>query len=110
MIFIYYAAMTSDTPSSFLSCNNFRQSEQSVTIKLRTTELGEVNNQEQHLVYCVASLDPRPFPPPVFDRLQYTNMEGEGQGWSHAVMSGRHMGGRCLTVIIPFSVELSLAL
>jgi len=26
------------------------------------------------------SLIPRPFPPPVFDCLQYTNMEGEGLG------------------------------
>ena len=26
------------------------------------------------------SLVPRPFPPPVFDRLQYVNMEGEGLG------------------------------
>jgi len=27
-----------------------------------------------------ASLVPRPFPPPVFDHLQYANMEGEGLG------------------------------
>ena len=28
---------------------------------------------------CLAvSLVPRPFPPPVFDRLQYTKTEGEG--------------------------------
>jgi len=26
------------------------------------------------------SLVPRPFPPPVFDRLQYANTEGEGLG------------------------------
>jgi len=26
------------------------------------------------------SLIPRPFPPPVFDRLQYANTEGEGLG------------------------------
>ena len=35
---------------------------------------------------------PRPFPPPVFDRLQYANTEGEGwEIWSHAVTSGRQM-------------------
>ena len=36
------------------------------------------------------SLIPRLFPPPVFDRLQYANTEGEGLGiWSCAVTSGR---------------------
>jgi len=30
--------------------------------------------------YMPHSLVPRPFPPPVFDRLQYANMEGEGLG------------------------------
>jgi len=29
-------------------------------------------------LYC--SLVPRPFPPPVFDRLKYANTEGEGLG------------------------------
>ena len=28
----------------------------------------------------LSSLVPRPFPPPVFDRLQYANTEGEGLG------------------------------
>ena len=28
----------------------------------------------------ICSLVPRPFPPPVFDRLQYANTEGEGLG------------------------------
>jgi len=42
------------------------------------------------LVWCVCSLVPRAFPPPVFDCLQYANMEGEGLGdWSCAVMSVR---------------------
>ena len=41
------------------------------------------------LNHC-CSLIPRPFPPPVFDRLQYANMEGEGREiWSCAVISGR---------------------
>jgi len=31
-------------------------------------------------VQGVGSLVPRPFPPPVFDRLQYANTEGEGLG------------------------------
>jgi len=31
-------------------------------------------------MYIHASLVPRLFPPPVFDRLQYTNTEGEGLG------------------------------
>jgi len=28
----------------------------------------------------MSSLVPRPFPPPVFDRLQYANTDGEGLG------------------------------
>ena len=40
------------------------------------------------------SLVPRPFPPPVFDRLQYAKMEGEGLGERvTCVTSGRHEGG-----------------
>ena len=36
------------------------------------------------------SLVPRPFPPPVFDRLQYANTEGKAwEIWSCAVTSGR---------------------
>jgi len=36
------------------------------------------------------SLIPRLFPPPVFDRLQYTNTEGKAwEIWSHVVTSGR---------------------
>ena len=30
------------------------------------------------ILWYLYSLVPRPFPPPVFDRLQYANMEGEG--------------------------------
>jgi len=51
-----------------------------------------------HLVSFVYSLIPRPFPPPVFDRLQYANTEKEGLG--DFVTCGyvrqterRHMGG-----------------
>ena len=41
-------------------------------------------------MWCVCSLVPRAFPPPVFDCLQYANMEREGLGdWSRAVMSVR---------------------
>ena len=32
------------------------------------------------VLYCWNSFIPRPFPPPVFDRLQYTKMEGEELG------------------------------
>ena len=32
---------------------------------------------------AVNSLIPRPFPPPVFDHLQYAKMEVEGMGESH---------------------------
>ena len=40
------------------------------------------------------SLVPRPFPPPVFDRLQYAKTEGEGLGERvTCVTSGRHEGG-----------------
>ena len=36
------------------------------------------------------SLVPRPFPPPVFDCLQYANMGGKAwEIWSRAVISGR---------------------
>ena len=59
----------------------------------------------QILLCCfetVASLVPRPFPPPVFDRILYAKTEGEGLGERvMCVMSGRHegkrRGGRCLT-------------
>ena len=41
-----------------------------------------------------ASLVPRPFPPPVCDRLQYAKTEGEGLGERvTCVMSGRREGG-----------------
>ena len=43
---------------------------------------------------CECSLIPRPFPPPVFDCLQYTN-GGEGLGERvMCVMSGRREGRR----------------
>jgi len=40
---------------------------------------------------CRDSLVPRLFPPPVFDRLLYANMEGDSawEIWSHAVTSSR---------------------
>ena len=56
----------------------------------------------------VSSLVPRPFSPPVFDRLQYAKMEGEGLGERvTCVTSGRHEGrregrregGRCPIVV-----------
>ena len=40
---------------------------------------GMENGKEQR-TYTVASLVPRPFPPPVFDRILYAKMEGEGLG------------------------------
>ena len=53
----------------------------------------------------------RSFPPPVFDRLQYANMEGKSwEIWSRAMMVGRHTGDSvqqriskpsCLTVLPP---------
>ena len=40
------------------------------------------------------SLVPRPFPPQVFDRVQYAKTEGEGLGERVTCMtSGRHEGG-----------------
>ena len=43
---------------------------------------------------CLDSLVPWPFPPPVFDHLLYTKMEGEGLGERIMCMtSGRHEGG-----------------
>ena len=39
------------------------------------------------------SLVPRPFPPPVFDRILYAKTEGEGLGERvTCVTSGRHEG------------------
>jgi len=48
------------------------------TYSLNTTVCGRSNTQwiTRHPV----SLVPRLFPPPVFDHLQYANMEGEGLG------------------------------
>ena len=44
----------------------------------------------QGVMYNNISLVPRLFPPPVIDRLQYANMDGEGLGdSSRAVTSGR---------------------
>ena len=49
----------------------------------------------QTSVQSRASLVPRPFPPLVFDRLQYARMEGEGLGERvTCVTSGRHEGRR----------------
>jgi len=49
-------------------------------------------------VCYIHSLVPRPFPPPVFDRLQYANTEGEGLGdfvtcGDVRKTEGRHAGG-----------------
>ena len=42
---------------------------------------------------CNYNFIPRPLPHPVFERLQYANMEGEGQGdLVMCVTSGRHAG------------------
>ena len=45
----------------------------------RTTDFIEVCLYMCALYYW-NSFVPRPFPPPVFDRLQYAKMEGEGLG------------------------------
>ena len=47
------------------------------------------------------SLVPRPFPPPVFDRILYAKTEGEGPGERVTCVTsgrreGRREGGRCL--------------
>ena len=48
-----------------------------------------VNNKELQPIWLV----PRPFPPPVFDRLQYAKTEGEGLGERvTCVTPGRHEG------------------
>ena len=59
---------------------------------MQTEELkrGRPGNEASDLLYSTIanrltlraepSLIPRPFPPPVFDRLQYAKMEGEGLG------------------------------
>ena len=45
------------------------------------------------LVYINSSLVPRPFPPPVFDRILYAKTEGEGLGERvTCVTSGRREG------------------
>ena len=49
-----------------------------------------VETYDNHNEVCSAYLIPRPFPPPVFDHLQYANTAGEFnvnalEIWSHAV-------------------------
>ena len=69
--------------------------------------LGPAGNMHRYNGGMIASMDldsvfllqrsfiPRPFPPPVFDCLQYANTEGEAQEiWSLAVTSGRQTEGR----------------
>jgi len=46
----------------------------------------EVSSSSVGCLQYMCSLVPRPFPPPVFDRLQYTNMEGEGLGISSSAV------------------------
>ena len=62
-----------------------------------------------HLVHFLSvdsatSLVPRPFPPPVFDRILYAKTEGEGLGERVTCVTsgrreGRHRGGRCPIVV-----------
>ena len=53
-----------------------------------------VNIQLKCQRFKLASLVPRPFLPPIFDRLQYAKMEGEGlRERVTCVTSGRHEGG-----------------
>ena len=62
-----------------------------------------------HDTRIVAILIPRPFPSPVFDCLQYANMEGKAwEIWSRVVMPGRwrvDTRGWRPTIIIPFSCQ-----
>ena len=49
--------------------------------------------------FAETSLVPRPFPPPVFDRILYAKTEGEGLGERVTCVTsgrreGRHTGGR----------------
>ena len=60
--------------------------------------LCHLNNALGNLTICrKGSLIPRLFPPPVFDRLQYANMEGEGLGdlFTCVFVEGSTHGGRC---------------
>ena len=55
-----------------------------------TSDLKYVSWLYMCALYCWNSFVPRPFPPPVFDRLQYAKMEGEELGdLIMCMMSGR---------------------
>ena len=64
------------------------------------TSVSRIENLgSQRQDFC--SLVPRPFPPPVFDRLQYAKTEGGGLGervtWVMLGGGGGGRGGRCPT-------------
>ena len=51
------------------------------TVKAGTQERGTERGTEVRCkLKCAFSLVPRPFPPPVFDRILYAKTEGEGLG------------------------------
>ena len=57
--------------------------------------LGTIRHLQTVIEGLRSSLVPRPFPPPVFDHLQYAKMEGEGLRERVTYMtSGRHEGRR----------------
>ena len=68
--YIYIVTKTEITESSIVTLGP----PPSTSVK----DQGEMN--EKCYTECDTSLIPRLFPPPVFDRLQYANTEGEGLG------------------------------
>ena len=73
-----------------------RTSKNHKTVKLGGGHLlGTIRYLQTVIEGLRSSLVPRPFPPPVFDRLQYAKMEGEGlRERVTYMMSGRHEGRR----------------
>ena len=55
--------------------------------------MGDIKHDNTEMHNQICSLVPRPFPPPVFDRILYAKTEGEGLGERvTCVTSGRREG------------------
>ena len=85
-----------------------------ITIDWNIYGLGRVIATVTLPTAVTSSLVPRPLPPPVFDHLQYANMEWEGLGDLVNVNTGGFRvdtrGGQCPTVIISFSCQQVLGI
>ena len=65
-------------------------------------------------IWSITSLVPRPFPPPVFDRILYAKTEGEGLGEKKVLQEGPQgsssgTGPRCLPSRLPDVTHVTLS-